>query len=408
VAGERLAAADRKAEGNLFARTMKRHVVVLQYAGDYGEAYRHIRGGGDETYASQAYSLKAVEDLVGPDSEVTSVCCASDRAHVEVLPNRVTSITLGFRDGVDEKQVCALLDRLQPTHLVLRTPLLRVLAYASRTRLPVISTLADSFDQSGFRNWLRNRRLAALLNGPNVLVVGNHGRNACASLQRIGVLPEKVVPWDWPQPPVQAEPKQFPARGLMHVLYAGMIHEDKGVGDLLRAAALLRQAGLRLNVDLLGDGEIEAFRALAARLALADTVTFHGRVSNREVYARMCQSDVVVVPSRHTYPEGLPLTIYEALRSRTPVVASDHPMFRTVLVNRQSARVFEAAEPEQLAAALRDVFTDSSLYERLSRNSKAAWEALQIPTRWGDLIHRWLPPCVPRPSCEAAAVLARD
>jgi len=41
----------------------------------------------------------------------------------------------------------------------------------------------------------------------------------------------------------------------------------------------------------------------------------------------MRSADAIVIPSRHEYPEGLPLTIYEALAARTPIVASDHQCF---------------------------------------------------------------------------------
>ena len=47
----------------------------------------------------------------------------------------------------------------------------------------------------------------------------------------------------------------------------------------------------------------------------------------------MSAHDIVIVPSRHDYPEGLPMTIYEALAMRTPLVVSDHPMIKAGLGN---------------------------------------------------------------------------
>jgi len=104
----------------------------------------------------------------------------------------------------------------------------------------------------------------------------------------------------------------------------------------------------------------------------------------------MRDADVVLIPSRHEYPEGLPLTIYEALAARTPIVASDHPMFRGALVHQRSALIFPAGESEALAAAIRRLGADRTLYAQLSANSSAAWEALQLPVTWGELIERWL------------------
>lgn len=84
----------------------------------------------------------------------------------------------------------------------------------------------------------------------------------------------------------------------------------------------------------------------------------------------MRNSDVVVVPSRHEYPEG-PLTIY----------------------TRPCAdMIFKAANPAALANALEELLRSPALYEQLSRNSKSAGDALQIAIKWGDLVHEWLPP----------------
>jgi len=97
-----------------------------------------------------------------------------------------------------------------------------------------------------------------------------------------------------------------------------------------------------------------------------------------------------VVPSRHSYPEGLPLTIYDSYSSRSPLIASDHPMFRGRVEDGFAALVFEASSPESLAARAEQAIRDPGLYARLSRNSEAAWARLQLPVRWGDLLREWI------------------
>jgi glycosyltransferase involved in cell wall biosynthesis len=96
------------------------------------------------------------------------------------------------------------------------------------------------------------------------------------------------------------------------------------------------------------------------------------------------------VPSRHSYPEGLPLTIYDSYCSRTPLVASDHPMFRGRVEDGFAALVFRAASPESLAERADELLRSPELYARLSRNSAEAWAKLQLPVRWGDLLQHWL------------------
>jgi glycosyltransferase involved in cell wall biosynthesis len=104
----------------------------------------------------------------------------------------------------------------------------------------------------------------------------------------------------------------------------------------------------------------------------------------------MRDADAVVIPSRHEYPEDLPLTIYEALAARTPIIASDHPMFLGALIDEESALIFPETNVVSLASAIARLSTDHSLYRRLSANSEQAWQALQLHVTWGDLVERWL------------------
>ena len=106
----------------------------------------------------------------------------------------------------------------------------------------------------------------------------------------------------------------------------------------------------------------------------------------------MRSADVVVIPSRHDYPEGFPLTIYEALCAQTPMIVSDHPMFCEQLKHRVSAMIFPASDSMALAESLRTLLTAPELYANLSAMSQATWEKLQVSVKWADLLERWLDP----------------
>jgi glycosyltransferase involved in cell wall biosynthesis len=104
----------------------------------------------------------------------------------------------------------------------------------------------------------------------------------------------------------------------------------------------------------------------------------------------MRDADVVIIPSHHEYPEGCPMTIYEALCSRTPIIASDHPMFQNKLKDGTNALIFPAANAVALANCMEKLLANPELYERLSIDSYNAWKKLQIPVKWADMINRWL------------------
>ena len=84
------------------------------------------------------------------------------------------------------------------------------------------------------------------------------------------------------------------------------------------------------------------------------------------------------------------MTIYETLCSRTPLIASDHPMFRGNLTDAEDSLIFPAGNSEVLARRIEQAFSDPELYHRLSAGSAAAWKLLQLPVKWEDTIVRWL------------------
>ena len=84
------------------------------------------------------------------------------------------------------------------------------------------------------------------------------------------------------------------------------------------------------------------------------------------------------------------MTIYEGSCSRTPLVVSDHPMFRLKVRDRFSALMFPAKDARALAARIRELRTDRELYATLSRNGEAAANQHLCPLKCHELISRWL------------------
>jgi glycosyltransferase involved in cell wall biosynthesis len=191
-----------------------------------------------------------------------------------------------------------------------------------------------------------------------------------------------LIPWDWPRliVPYDYEPRTL-APGSFRLAYVGAVSEAKGVGDLLRALRLLD------NVSLTVFGRRQP---TLEQLANGLDVRFAGFVATDEIPAAMREVDAVVVPSRHDYAEGLPGTIYQALATRTPLIASDHPMFRGAIAQDESALIFPAGDEKALASAVKRLAQDPELYGKLSANSLRAWEALQLPVKWGTLMEKWL------------------
>lgn len=157
------------------------------------------------------------------------------------------------------------------------------------------------------------------------------------------------------------------------VLVAGTVarlDEQKNLACLLRAAAVLRERGRRVRIEIVGDGPLrEELHGQAAALGVTDTVVFHG--ARRDVDALMRSWDAAILPSWH---EGLSNFLMEAMAARLPIAASDIPANRELLQDGRVGRLFAPAQPEALADILAEFDSDR---ERATALGASAGRAVQ-------------------------------
>ncbi len=370
------------------------HLMVVQHAGDYREAYQRLSGGGQENYYAQRYSVDALGSLAQRIESVSVLCCLTEQPYKEQLANGVHAIGGGFQGHFPPEALVKLVADEQPTHLLLRCPNPALLRWAVRNRIPTLVTLAESIDTKGLRNQYRSFRLAHLLNQRSIEWVGGYGLTASRQLQRLGVQSHKIIPWDFL---LETNPGPFPAKTLpaapertWELLYVGSVIPAKGVGDAIAALAHLRQKQIPARLKIVGRGEIDQFTAQARSLGVEQWVEFAGIIPTDQLEPLMHHADVVLVPSQHHYVEGFPLVIQHALRSRTPLVVSNHPMFLDYLHHGSNAMIFPAGNASALASCVAKLLTHPDLYTHLSAQSHNTWKQLRLPVKWADLIECWV------------------
>lgn len=367
-------------------------VTFVQY-GDYGEAAHRFAEGHEETYYAQRYSVNFIAGL-RPGVENLAVIAMAAKPRDEVLPSGVRAIGMQLWPGGRVEDVVAAADSTNPTHLILCAPLRPLLNYAERKGIRVIGLFADSFYQPGIRNRFNNHRLARTLNRPSLEWAGNHNVNASLNLKRLGVAPGKIIPWDWPP---QITPRDFPVKPQcadvrhMRLLYVGCMIEGKGIGDCIHAVRHLRDHGYRACLTAVGEGpHLEKYTRLARQLHLEEAVEFRGAIPHPQVVRLIHDHDAIIVASHPDYPEGLPMTIYEAYCARTPLIASNHPMFSHKIVHNETGLIYPAGDARALAECVLRLAASPDLYLRLSQNTESAWEHIQCPVKWDNFIRAWL------------------
>lgn len=364
-------------------------LLIFQY-GDFGEAYWRFKEGGAENYRDQKSSVDFVTALANHRTVVTVAIC--DRSYEEELQPGLVAIGIRSDRAYNRAAVDSLLDRIRPNLIICRTPSLHVLRWAAREQVPTLPLFADIFLNNNPRAIIRNLRLRWALARGRFPCVANHSLNASRSVSRALLWPEDlVIPWDWTRMRVEDRPKCLPTQTEKYTaLFCGALSEAKGLGDCLEALHILKSEGVAVELTVAGPGDIDRWRSLAVKLGLVSQVEFAGLVSHGQVRNLMREKDIVIVPSRHDYAEGLPNTIYEALAARTPLIMSDHPAFAGRLVDRQDAIVFRAADSASLATSISTLLSDAKLYQLLSQRSKEAHESLYVGMEFEDLVSAFL------------------
>lgn len=309
-----------------------------------------------------------------------------------------------------------------PTHMIIRTTgwlLGNIGSWAINNNIYLLPVLADYEERKhGFRALFTPRHIK-VLQSTKVPLVCNHNYPASESLVRAGVSAAKVVPWDWPHArhPAMAKKHRKSLQGggiyraiksdynsdKQHIklLYAGLLRFDKGVGDILTALHLLQNENvyadnnLFFSLTICGDGpDIKRLKLLAKSLGLSEmvnnnhTVYFCGKISNKEVQTYMEQADIVIVPSWHSYPEGMPNVIYEAFEAYTPIIISDHPSFTKILVDGQGCTIVKEKKAEEIASALLTM-SQRAQYKSICNGIIESWEKIQSPVLFSDVIMQW-------------------
>lgn len=141
------------------------------------------------------------------------------------------------------------------------------------------------------------------------------------------------------------------------VVYVGSLIERKNVAALIEALHVLPR-GL-VDADIVGDGpERGRLEELVSRLAVGEDVTFHGALAPSEAHRIAGRADMLVLPSRS---EGRPVVVMEAMAAGVPVIASDIPGTRELVVDGESGVLIDPKVPAQLAAAIRDLAANPEL-----------------------------------------------
>jgi len=163
-------------------------------------------------------------------------------------------------------------------------------------------------------------------------------------------------------------PSPEPAGPLTAALVARML-SDKGVGELVEAARILKQRGVALRIRLVGPRDDHNPAAIPAETlegwVREGLVEWPGEV--KDIAGLWRDTAISVLPS---YREGLPKSLLESAASGRPMVATDVPGCREVVRHGETGLLVPPRDPVALADALATLAGDADLRRRYGQAAR--------------------------------------
>jgi len=162
------------------------------------------------------------------------------------------------------------------------------------------------------------------------------------------------------------------------VSYLGNLFENKGVLDVLQAAALVKQSHGNIEFRFAGEwwSQEPSTRETAQQIIrdnhLQEHVKFVGRVLGAEKEHFLLETDIFVFPP---WDDSFGLVNLEAMAAACPVISTkDVGAIPEVVVDSLTGILVEKQNPEQLAAAIIRLIEDPALGRKMGEAGRRRYE----------------------------------
>ena len=158
-------------------------------------------------------------------------------------------------------------------------------------------------------------------------------------------------------------------KGITFVLSARMIW-DKGIGEYVEAARIIRQKYKHIHFWLLGPVDLQNPRGIKPdqleQWNKDEIVQYMGMTDDIKSYLN--KADVIVLPSY--YREGIPLSLLEGAAMGMPIITTDSPGCREVVENGKNGYVVPIKDSDKLAAAMEQFILNPKLIDQMGKESR--------------------------------------
>ncbi len=203
-------------------------------------------------------------------------------------------------------------------------------------------------------------------------------REAGVAAERVVVIPNGVRPEAYQEDGTGPElRRRLGLEGRVVFGFVGFARPWHGLERVLDAFVQWPGEGPHLLV--VGDGPARAgLEARAAALGLSDRLTITGAVPHAAIPGYLRAFDVALQPD--VTPYASPLKLFEYMAAGRAIIAPDRPNIREIVVDGETAVLFDPEQPGRLESAIARLAGDAALRDRLG--AAAAREIVRRGRTW--------------------------
>jgi glycosyltransferase involved in cell wall biosynthesis len=153
------------------------------------------------------------------------------------------------------------------------------------------------------------------------------------------------------------------------ICYVGAITKMRGIVEIIK---VLETTSVKLN--LAGDYSPTDLRKELTNLKEWKNVKEYGFVGREKIYEIFDQSKIGIVTlhPQINYLDALPIKMFEYMLAGIPVIASDFPLWRRVVLNNNCGICVDPLNPEAIARAVNYLLAHEKEAEQMGKNGRKA------------------------------------
>lgn len=221
--------------------------------------------------------------------------------------------------------------------------------------------ITDAFPETGFSGIYK--RFFQKIVYKNVDLIHAWGEVMVPAMLGSGAKPNKIMIlpkgldlhlYQFPEENVKEADLAIVTRSLTSVYH----HED-----ILKAIAILKNDGIKLNLIIIGDGPLrETLQQQNDELGLNEQVKFEGRIPNTKLPSYLSKASIYIsVPET----EGVSASLFEAMASGCFPIVSDLPGSKAFIKQGENGYLVPVNRPDAIAAALKKYLDESEANRKL-------------------------------------------